>query len=948
MTTASDPASMAAPVDSGVAEQGVPGGDVYTMFEAARLKGVSYHTVSRAVRRGKLPAQRLGRMALITAEDLRAWRPMRERAPRKYRRREPNPNAAPALLDLASGQRVELARQLSTFYELLHGAATELPLADFLALVCDRLASALDFRRVAIWGVYPGDPRAVRLATFGPRFRELTAEIVLAETPIFAGWLDLDEAVVEPKVEGLRPKPGTGRGSTITSLFVAPLRVGRDRLGLVTADRAGEPFDLSDDQLWMAQAMANQAALAIEQARLRGAEAARADELATILETLSEAVYACDAEGRVTVCNAAARHLLNIDPGTVAAHGDIRDILARQTRHTLDGQPIPVERTPIIRALAGERVRETRFRLIPGTNGQELTVSGSAVPLVRGGRVVGAVAVTRNVTDELAVAQRDAARLGQLETSAARAAAVAEVGSAINRGDDLHASLQRAITLLTEMLGGMSGSIFFRGDSSVQGAVGYNVTGPSIESLNIDMAALPTTQEAARRQGPLFMPAAAATPSERKYFDLYGFQAAIIAPLLVAGELIGVAYVNYAEADRVAGPDDLAFASAMANQCAAALEKQRLLEQIEAGRRQLRALIDVLPQGVLLFADAEGEVIAANRAAHRLWGLEPGSEAAPSGEYTRRMHDAFGDPFRGGQTPLVRVFTQAEPLSRERLTLRRDDDRTVEIVASHAPIVDDAGEIIGAVGIYEESDPATALDRAKDEFLSVLAHEIRNPLTSLRGNLQLLQRRIRQDESRAVDAERLENVLHQTDRMATLVNRLFELSRADLDQFDLSLEPVDAVPLVERAVENGRGLFGRKGISLQAPESLPVVWDEERIEQVIANLLSNAAKYAPGSKIEVELRQADDDRVEIAVRDHGTGVPDEMKSRIFDRYVRTRESGGGAPETGEQEGLGLGLYISRQIVQAHGGELTVEDASGGGARFVIRLPRDATPFAATR
>ncbi|HEU0116071.1 MAG TPA: helix-turn-helix domain-containing protein, partial [Thermomicrobiales bacterium] len=106
--------------------------DVYTMAEAARLKGVSYHTVSRAVRRGKLPAQRLGRMALISADDLRDWRPMRERAPRKYRRREPDPTATPALLDLASGERVSLAQRLSTLYELIHGGAGQLPLPEFL------------------------------------------------------------------------------------------------------------------------------------------------------------------------------------------------------------------------------------------------------------------------------------------------------------------------------------------------------------------------------------------------------------------------------------------------------------------------------------------------------------------------------------------------------------------------------------------------------------------------------------------------------------------------------------------------------------------------------------------------------------------------------------------------------------------------------------------------
>ncbi len=162
---------------------GSGGGDVYTMAEAARLKGVSYHTVSRAVRRGKLPAQRLGRMALIAADDLRAWRPMRERAPRKYRRREPNPNATPALLDLASGERVELARRLSTLYEVLHGTAAELPLPEFLALLADRLATALDFRRVAIWGVDVAAGRARRLATFGPSMSRYPDELPLAEAP---------------------------------------------------------------------------------------------------------------------------------------------------------------------------------------------------------------------------------------------------------------------------------------------------------------------------------------------------------------------------------------------------------------------------------------------------------------------------------------------------------------------------------------------------------------------------------------------------------------------------------------------------------------------------------------------------------------------------------------------------------------------------------------------
>jgi excisionase family DNA binding protein len=276
------------------------------MVEAARLKGVSYHTVSRAVRRGKLPAQRLGRMALITAADLRDWRPMRERAPRKYRRREPNPEATPALLDLASGERVDLARRLSTLYELIHEAAAELPLPEFLALLADRLANALAFRRVAIWGLDLPSGRATRLAAFGPPFSRHPAEMRLADLPILASGLAAGEATVIPDVGelGIEPRPEV---YPVRSLFVAPMRLGDQILGAIIGDCNGEEFSLSADQLGLAQGMANQAALALQRARLRAEEDTRADQLAAILENVGDAVFASDATGRVTVINAAGR-----------------------------------------------------------------------------------------------------------------------------------------------------------------------------------------------------------------------------------------------------------------------------------------------------------------------------------------------------------------------------------------------------------------------------------------------------------------------------------------------------------------------------------------------------------------------------------------------------------------------------------------------------------------
>jgi excisionase family DNA binding protein len=225
-------------------------GDVYTMAEAARLKGVSYHTVSRAVRRGKLPATRLGRMALITSEDLREWRPMRERAPRKYRRREPNPEAAPALLDLASAERVELASRLASLYEALFAVTVNTPRDELFALLADRLAGTIGLRRVAIWTFDESRARASRVASYGPALLNQGEETAISELPL--------GDVSRMERAGVQELGETGMGSVL----VAPIRAGDRVVGVILGDRGGEPMRLNQGEIDLAQAMANVAALA--------------------------------------------------------------------------------------------------------------------------------------------------------------------------------------------------------------------------------------------------------------------------------------------------------------------------------------------------------------------------------------------------------------------------------------------------------------------------------------------------------------------------------------------------------------------------------------------------------------------------------------------------------------------------------------------------------------
>ena len=379
-----------------IVEEVASPGDVYTMAEAARLKGVSYHTVSRAVRRNKLPATRLGRMALITAEDLRDWRPMRERAPRKYRRREPNPDAAPAMLDLASGERVELASRMSILFEILHGSASDLPVAEFLALLADRFGSALDLKRVVIWGVDEKTEKVRRLASFGPALSMLPASHAYAPSKAFAEALAAGEPTVltAKVVGGERAKDFVNA----SSLLVVPMSVGSDLVGYILADRAGDDLDLEPAEEIFAKGLANQAALLLERAEMRDRERLRNEQLTAILDNISEAVLAADAEGNMTLANAAARAHYGIEEEGLEPTEELKVLWASAKRKSPEGKAIPFGETPLRKAAtSGTKVENLNFTVsFPG--GREVSLRTSAHPIyAEKGQLIGAVSISEEI-----------------------------------------------------------------------------------------------------------------------------------------------------------------------------------------------------------------------------------------------------------------------------------------------------------------------------------------------------------------------------------------------------------------------------------------------------------------------------------------------------------------------------------------------------------------------
>lgn len=227
--------------------------------------------------------------------------------------------------------------------------------------------------------------------------------------------------------------------------------------------------------------------------------------------------------------------------------------------------------------------------------------------------------------------------------------------------------------------------------------------------------------------------------------------------------------------------------------------------------------------------------------------------------------------------------------------------------------------------------------RSRDEFLSICSHELKTPLTTLKMLIQITDHiKERKGPEEAFTTENMEKFLNQADRsvdrIIRLVNDMLDISRISTGRLSLNLEQVLLDQLLYDVAERLNSLLTFSGCDLRINTARNVIglWDKFRLEQVLTNLLTNAAKYAPNAPVDVILTEEGSNAV-LKVQDHGKGIPEEDQKRIFERFVR-------AVTSNSVSGLGLGLYISKEIVELHHGKITVESIPGKGTTFTIILP----------
>jgi PAS domain S-box-containing protein len=379
-------------------------------------------------------------------------------------------------------------------------------------------------------------------------------------------------------------------------------------------------------------------------------------------------------------------------------------------------------------------------------------------------------------------------------------------------------------------------------------------------------------------------------------------------------------------------------AAALARQELGRADTERVQEEL------LRLLVTQVSDG-LIVVDAYGVLQAFNPEAERQHGVQRKALFNTRWPEVLGFTTAAGEPMPPEDAPLARALA-GEPVRDTEWAVRRPDGSTRLLAGNASPLRHPDGQLAGAVlltrDITEQRHTEQALHeavRTRDEFLSIASHELRTPLSTLSLQATGLLRALRSPAEERLPEARLlrkaESLKRQADRLEALVSGLLDVSRLSRGMLDLQPEEVDlrqlAGELVERLSEASAATSAAPRVRLHAP--LPVVgcWDRLRLEQVLTNLLTNALRYGRDRPVEVRV-EGTPAVARLEVRDEGIGIPEEAQERIFGRFER-------AASSRNYGGLGLGLWLTRQLVEAMQGSVHVESRVGEGSTFTVELPR---------
>ncbi len=502
-----------------------------------------------------------------------------------------------------------------------------------------------------------------------------------------------------------------------------------------------------------------------------------------------------------------------------------------------------------------------------------------------------------------------------------------EISRAITQELDLEKLLGRILSISVEMLAGQAGLIALRDEEE-------NWTIPVSSGLSESFLKylIPYLDDISKAESPDEFEL---LEIHRRLRDLAhqasrGLLNGTVLPLVTHQKIVGVIFLFRSYTDTFSS-NDRALLRSFADQAAIAVRNAQLYSQSVKSQQRLNALLDSVADGIIILSPSQ-IVERCNPALERLLSLSAGEgQGKPHDQvirWVKRSTDmTLEQAIAGGWplTPHAHLYVEGD--------LKVSDNLPpLPVGITYAPLMSDENILLNIIATVRDITHFRQAEELKSTFVSVVSHELKTPLALIKGYVSTLRREDARWD-RAIVKESLQVIEEETDRLSKLVEDLLDASRLQANNLSIKRSDVLLPDMARHIAQRMQTQTTQHTIVVDFPGDFPVILaDEQRVNQVLTNLVGNSIKYSPGGEIRIT-GQVRPDIVIICVSDQGPGIAQSDIPHIFDRFYRSTDA---ARNT---KGVGLGLYLTRAIIEAHGGKIWVDPETGKGARFCFLLPR---------
>lgn len=496
-----------------------------------------------------------------------------------------------------------------------------------------------------------------------------------------------------------------------------------------------------------------------------------------------------------------------------------------------------------------------------------------------------------------------------------------EISRSLTQELDLEKVLARILRISMEMLAGQAGLIALKEVASWRVVAAQGIPPAFLSYLE------PLLAE--EKAGDLNLNELNRMLKDLTYTASMGLLNGVGIPLRTHGQVIGVTFIfrNYPD---LFSPDDKRLLQSFADQAAIAVYNARLYRQVTFEKQRLDALLDSAADGILIF-NADHTIERCNTAfEHMLGSPRNGIQGKTHLEIIRWSRRPEGQTLEEAEqagwplTSNAHLYIEGD--------LARADSPGLPVGITYAPLLTPEGKVRNIIATVRDITHFRTAEEIKNTFVSIVSHELKTPVALIKGYVSTLRR---EDASweKSIVRDSLAVIEDEADHLALMIEDLLDASRLQAGGLVPDLADVSLPALSTRLAERFQTQTRKNKIIVEFPEKFPIILaDENRISQLISNLLSNAIKYAPGGDIRIS-GESRPDQVIVTISDNGPGIDAADMPHIFDRFYRSDSA------VRKTKGAGLGLFLSKAIVEAHGGRIWVDPRPGSGARICFSLPR---------